>query len=146
MPYEPTIERLALSYEIPLIDWGRGGDSLLLTTGAGLMMATCDVIPRIRWAADIGGGKPYPALGDFLCWANRLVPGLVIGHFWFSVTAPEPIRLALGQVEERKLLVRSNLPLGVGLSFGSFRDLIEAAADRVVIQFGVHHAGSEALG
>ena len=132
---EVTLEAVARMYRIPIIDWGRGGDSLLLSTGAGLMMATCDVIPRIRWAVDLGGGQSLAGLGDFLSWCNRLVPGLVIAHLWFSVSSPEAWRTALAQVEERKLLVRTNIPLGVGRSFSSFRDLIEACADRVVIQF-----------
>lgn len=41
-----------------VMDYERGGDGLLVTTGSGMAMAVMDLCPRLGWAIDLGGGRP----------------------------------------------------------------------------------------
>ncbi len=129
---ELLLPRAMASYGVPVLDWERPGASgLLLSVGAGLMLATMDALPCIRWAVDLGGGKPYPKLGDALVWADRLV-SVVVVHAWFSVTAPSTLRASLLSLRRVPLVVRSNMTLGSHFQaadtppLGSFAELVRA--------------------
>jgi hypothetical protein len=111
-------------YGVPVIDWGRRGDSLLVAVGFGIMMATMDSAPGLAWAADVGGGAVYPRLGDWLEASAQTVRRVVLVG-WFSLSDPRPLAKALARVPAERLLAWSNVPLGVGREFPDLRALVE---------------------
>jgi succinyl-CoA synthetase beta subunit len=132
MPDPRIIQSVSQAYHVPVIDWERPGDGLLLAVGAGLMMATMDEITRLRWAVDLGGGTRWEdpnrnRLHEWLVWLNREV-AIVVVHAWFSVSDPGPIARAIRAIDEAKVLVKSNVPLGYGTEFPDIRSLATAAA------------------
>jgi hypothetical protein len=90
-------ERLAAfarGYRIPLIDYSRPSSGLLVSSGAGCMMAAMDSCPALRWCLDIDQLAPESRLAQFLAAAEHLArPIAVLG--WFSITDPVPLRAAL---------------------------------------------------
>jgi hypothetical protein len=49
---------IAAFFGFALIDYGRAGDGLMISSGAGLMMAAMDVCPRVRWCVDLDAYRP----------------------------------------------------------------------------------------
>jgi succinyl-CoA synthetase beta subunit len=131
------VESVSQAYLVPVIDYHcparpRAGDGLLLAVGAGLLMATMDCIPRLRWCVDVGGEQRWEdharnRLHEWLVWMNREV-AVVVVHAWFSVSDPGPIARAIRAVDAEKLVWKSNVPLGHGAEAADIRALAAAAA------------------
>jgi hypothetical protein len=120
------LPRVCRAYGLPEpIEYPRGSAGLLLAVGSGLMMATMDAVPELRWCIDIGGGRDYPRLPDAAVWFDRLVP-LIVVHAWYSITAPYALRSALPCITHARLIVKSNLDLGT-FQAETFHELQEAA-------------------
>lgn len=118
----------ARGYGIPLVDYEREGDGVLISVGSGLMMATMDAIPRLRWCVDIGGGRIPPRLADWLVFVDRLVP-LVVVTAWFTVTDPAPVRSALQVLRRPLVVVKSNVDVGLGQRFDDIGAISEYLKD-----------------
>lgn len=82
--------RVAAAYRLPhVVDYGpqRPGRGLLITTGAGLLLADMDVLPSCRWAVDIGASRGHPHAADWAAVCARLVTHTV-AHLWMAITDP----------------------------------------------------------
>lgn len=88
-----TVEQISRAYRVPLIDYGRDGDWLLVSSGSGIMQAVMGEVAEFRWCADIDEA-PDGRLADWLLWMERLC-GLVAVVGWFSLTSPAPLRDAI---------------------------------------------------
>lgn len=123
-----NLNQIARSYRVPLIDYGRSGDGILIATGAGLMMATMDAIPRLRYCMDLSGGRDMSGLESFLQWASRVCP-LFVFHGWFSISEPKGFVTAIRPFSKRTVW-RSNstFPEGVMLA-EDFQSLIRLASE-----------------
>ena len=123
----PELIRIAAAYGVDLYDYERSGDGLLIAVGAGLMLATMDVIPRIRWCCDLSGGRGG-RLADFLYWADREC-NLFVVNAWFSISDPAPIAAAFAPFAA-KTIWRANADGPAGAFAASdFRGLIQAASE-----------------
>jgi hypothetical protein len=116
-------EGIARSFFVPVVDYDRPGEGLLIAVGAGMMLATMDLIPSLRWCLDVGGGASFVANRGLLCERNRLLEYLawmdrvashVVVAAWFSVTSPADLARALSAVDPARLFVYSNRDLGAG--------------------------------
>jgi hypothetical protein len=92
-----ALGQLARAYRVALIDCEDGHDGLIVSSGAGIMTAARDVID-FRYVFDIDA-SPTARLADFLLWAERFVPDIVVVG-WFSLTDPEPLRAAIRGLRE----------------------------------------------
>ncbi len=93
-----TLEEVARLYAIPLIDYERPSNGLLLSSGCGLMMSVMDAVPELRYCVDVGPMKS-PRLKDFLLFARRMVSPIGVVA-WFSVTSPSKILDACEGLED----------------------------------------------
>lgn len=144
LPRTTLARNLASAYLVPLIDYEREGRGLLLAVGSGLMLATMDLIPELRWCLDVGGGRSFVLhsglemernlLREWLVWMNREVD-LVVVAAWFSVTDPTALKDALRSVDEGKLACYSNAGLGRGERATDLADL-KGRAERIVARAG----------
>lgn len=86
----PTPVDVARAYGVPaVVDYGpeRQGRGLLVTTGAGLLLADMDLLPNCRWAVDLGAGRHNPAARDWMrACAHRTCH--LVAHVWCSITDP----------------------------------------------------------
>lgn len=126
------VEAISEAYRIPLIDYGRDGDGLLLAVGSGMMMAAMDLLPRMRWCVDLGGGQRFDGpnrnrLAEWLAWMNREADVVAVAA-WFSVTDPRAIREALAVVTPGRLAVYSNIDLCTGPRCGGLDTLAKVVA------------------
>jgi hypothetical protein len=128
-------------HQVPVIDYGRHGKGMLLATGAGLMMATMDAIPELRYAIDLSGGKWPRGIERCVDWLIECDHvGFLVVHAWYSVSDPQPMRALLAEFAGRvDIVVRSNVDLGVP-SVPSF-NLLSVAASGLATRCRVHHCG-----
>lgn len=104
------LNRVALAYNVPLIDYERPGDALLISVGSGLMMASMDAMPRCRWCLDAGGMRDPTPLTSLLVFASRIVD-LIVVNAWYSISSPRVLSDALRAGSRVPLIIRSNVPL-----------------------------------
>jgi hypothetical protein len=83
---EPTVPQVARAYGLEVIDYARAGTGLLISVGAGLMMASMDLATSCRWSIDLRV-TDISRLGDALG-ALEVLCDPVIFVAWFSVTDP----------------------------------------------------------
>ena len=125
------LPRVFRAYGLPeLYDYERESSGLLIAVGSGLMLATMDAVPSLRYCTDIGGGIPLPRLADAAHWIGRLVP-LVVVHAWFSISVPDALCEALPVLGHSpcRLIVRSNaLDTSIALETRAmtFHNLVQA--------------------
>jgi hypothetical protein len=116
---------LASMFEVPLIDYGREGDAVLIASGAGIMMATMDQVPRIRWCVDADCMRALPWRVEWFMTAldrNSNVSLLAVAG-WFSLDTPEHLRRGLQSIERMRVETYSgNLGVfdGESASFAEF--------------------------
>lgn len=129
-----TLLRFARGYGVDILDWGEQlrGSGLLVSVGAGLMMSTMDSCPSLRFALELGGGRSYDKLDDFMICADRLCSVIAV-HAWWSLSASQPLIDALKHVVTAPLIIRS-MPneLGIespGQSVGTFIEFVAAVDD-----------------
>lgn len=89
-----TLATVSDAYHVPVVDFRRPGEWLLISSGAGIMSGVMDVATRFRWCLDIDEAKEC-RLADWLLWADRLLGGRIALVGWFSLTDPAPLRAAL---------------------------------------------------
>ena len=116
---------LADAYGIPgVVDYGphRAGSGLLVTTGAGMLMADMDVRPDCRWAVDLGAGRHNPAAADWVEACSWICTHLV-AHVWMSLTSPDWMADVLGRFPRARVACYAYPPLDVGTTLHSLAEL-----------------------
>lgn len=108
--------RVARCYRLPhVIDYGPGrdGSGLLITTGAGLLLADMDALPTCRWAVDIGASRGHEHAAAWAAVTARLVTHTV-AHLWMAITDPAWMGAILASFPPDRLAVcaRPHLPYG----------------------------------
>lgn len=121
---------LARAYRVAgLIDYGpHRGNSILIATGAGLLMAAMDALPSCRWAMDLGGMRGNANFREFITGLGYCTDRLVICA-WFSITDPAKFVTNLHGYPEDRLIVYSQPdPLDYGIQASSMDDMTQKAA------------------
>jgi hypothetical protein len=123
------VGQLGRAYDVPLIDYERPGWGLLITCGAGLIMAGMDALPSARWVLSSEGLKAEPPARylHFAEAAGRLV-SYVAAYTLFGMDIPEPVSLILRQFPAERVCWYSNRPLGVPGQCSDLDQLAAAAA------------------
>jgi hypothetical protein len=101
--------KLAKYFGFDLIDYDRSGDSILIASGSGLMMAIMDVCPRFKYCIDIDNFREIanriPQLisaFDLNCEVN------IIGIAgWFSIDNPEQLIIAQKKIKQSECIAYS---------------------------------------
>jgi hypothetical protein len=122
---ELTPASLGRAYGIEsVIDYGprRAGSGLLISAGAGMLMAMMDQLPACRWALDTGTIRGHPRAADWAEACSWLVSHVAC-HLWLTVTGPEWVRGVLQRFPPDRLAVWSNVPLGLGYQAADTADL-----------------------
>lgn len=150
-----TLDQASRLYHIPLTDYGAWGDDsrgngLLVSSGCGMMMATMDCVPALRWCVDTDDlrGRKSARIDDFLLVAQYLATPLGVCG-WFSISDPAPLRRAVEALSRPVVVYTGNVRLGVVGEVDSFdkflRALQAASASGAasVEPFGVHPGGTD---
>jgi hypothetical protein len=121
-----TLEHASRLYQVPLVDYGADrGRGLLVSSGAGMMMAIMDQCARIRWCVDIDAlpRRESVRVADFLLLAEpHCDPIGVCG--WFSITNPEEMLRAVRQLRAPSVYL-GNVRAGLDGECDSLRAFIE---------------------
>ena len=106
------INSLAERLGIPLIDYERAGDGLLISSGCGIMLAVMDSVPTLRFCVDIDDAGCGDRFADFIQWIRywKTVPLFCVG--WFSLTSPEPLKRIVDNVRGEVLAYTPGVDLG----------------------------------
>lgn len=107
------------------LDFGRG-DGLVLTTGAGLMLALMDQIPNARWCVDIGPDRGTQKVIDWATFTGRLVR-FTVAHLWMSLTGPAWMKEVLSCFPQDRLAVWSWPQIQAGYTADSMEELAQWA-------------------
>jgi hypothetical protein len=103
-----TPAQLAVQFDVPLIDYRRPGDGILIASGCGIMMSIMDLVPRLRWCvdADLMRALPPWRIEWFMTALDRNteIPLLAVAG-WFSLDSPRYLRAGLDAVT--RMQVRS---------------------------------------
>ena len=95
-----TPTALAQYFGFELHDYKRAGDSILIASGSGLMMAIMDAVPRFRWCIDIDSHRDIthrvPTLMSALDINCQFKAIAVAG--WFSVDKPHTLQQGISKV------------------------------------------------
>ncbi|GAA0976002.1 hypothetical protein Q7689_00685 [Nocardiopsis tropica] len=117
--------RAARLYGLPhVIDYGpdRAGDGLLITTGAGLLLADMDELPTLRWAVDIGASRGHLHAADWAAVAARTVTHTV-AHLWMAITDPAWMRGVLEPFPADRLAMCSRPRIDIGHQAATVEEL-----------------------
>lgn len=78
-------------FDVEIIDYDRNGNDLIVSSGAGIGMATMDVVSSARYFFDIDKYRyqniDFEALGIFL--ASKCKRLIIVG--WFTIDVPKNI-------------------------------------------------------
>lgn len=121
------VRQAAALARVPLTDYDRPSSGLLVSSGAGIMMAVMDAAPALRWCVDIDGLPARADLEFFLRLADGDAEPLAVCG-WFSITDPTTLRRALGALRARALVYAGNVRLGVKGEMDSLGALVAALA------------------
>jgi hypothetical protein len=124
-----TVEQASRFYGVPLIDYERPGSGLLVSSGSGIMMATMDAVPALRWCVDIDGLGRGARLAEFLQLAEHVADPIGICG-WFSITDPTVLREAVRSMTRAPLVYAGNIVLGAGAEVRSLDDFVRALRER----------------
>jgi hypothetical protein len=125
----------AKGYRLDLHDYGgHRGAGLLVSSGAGSMMAIMDHAPSLRWCLDIDHLPREGRLAGLLACAAHLPEVLVAFAGWFSITNPKPLFLAI-QTVPRKARAQwhayvPGLPFPVGNNHSTLEQFLAALSAR----------------
>lgn len=125
--WEDSVDVVALSraYGFDVTDYGRArGRGVLLSVGSGLLMAAMDLMPSLRWATDLSGGKPAEQTREWCTWLDRVVSHVVVVA-WFTITDPAFLAVGLEAVDPDKLAWHAP---GVDLRAGGRFEQLDALA------------------
>lgn len=103
------VELCARLTGVPLIDYGRPTEGVLVGSGSGLMMALMDVCPNFRWCTEFDNAQNANWI-DFIEGVSRHVLVVVAG--WFSITDPRALREAVGRGHGVITYAGCSTPLG----------------------------------
>jgi hypothetical protein len=123
------VGQLARAYDVPVIDYERPGYGLLITCGAGLLLAGMDAIPECRWVLSSEGLKEIPPQNwrDFMDAAGMIISVLAV-YTLFGMDIPEPVTALAGRVSPARVCWYSNRWLGhVGAECPDLDTLAETA-------------------
>ena len=104
----PTLARAYAGLQV--YDYERPGSGMLFCIGSGLMMATMDMIPSLKYCCDLSGHRNWEGLRNFMGWLPRFTEYTAVAA-WFSITPPEGLKYALEMHSETGLFVYSNVKL-----------------------------------
>lgn len=117
------LSRFSSQYYIDLHDYGRPSDWLLVSSGSGVMMAAMDACPQFRWCMDIDALGNRSRFSRWLQWADNFVSGIgVVG--WFSITDPEMLRNAIGNLRRQPIIYTPFAEVGLGRYCSRFEDFV----------------------
>ena len=127
-----TPERVASYFGVELIDHGADrGRGVLLASGAGLMMATMDACPPLRWCADLDRIRHATHRIPMLAVAldnHRDVHAIALAG-WFSLDDPLPFYDAMARIRHSKRFIYLVTPNGGdGASLGDFIGAVNSYA------------------
>jgi len=93
-------EYIAAYFGYALTDYGRAGDGLMLSSGAGLMMAAMDVCQRVRWCVDIDAVRPlWSRLPELMVALDRNCGlGVLVVTGAFLADKPDQLRAGLARL------------------------------------------------
>lgn len=103
--------QLARAYRVPVIDYQRRGEGLLVSSGAGIMAAVMDAAPCLSWCVDVDELREGHRFADWLLWSERVATRIVIVG-WFSITDPAPLRAAIRELQRVPLCYTPFTELG----------------------------------
>lgn len=106
-----TVQTIARAYRVEIFDFERGDDWLLVASGCGILMSIMDVEPRFRWCIEVDAWKESHRLHDLLIWLERLTKRIAIAG-WFSISDPEPFRLAVASLKTKPLCYTPPVSIG----------------------------------
>jgi|GEM_PF-2668618 len=114
---------------VNIYDYLRSGNSMLISLGSGLLMATMDQIPGIRYAIEFTKQeRENDRFVDFLALSSNYVDHVCI-HAWFSISKPDALKKVLESIPEDKIVYKANADLGRGRRFETFSELSEHLRD-----------------
>jgi hypothetical protein len=95
---------LAKYFGFDLIDYKRQGDSVLIASGAGIMMSIMDVVPRFKYCIDIDSYRQINNRVPQLISALDLNCSLgIIGIAgWFSIDKPKALQEGISKIKKTK--------------------------------------------
>lgn len=121
---------LAAFFGVPLIDYRRDGDGVLIASGCGIMMAAMDEAPCFRWCVDADSmrwGPPW-RIEWFMTALDRNTTVDLLGVVgWFSLDKPTYLRAGLDSVRRMRTVTYSG---GVGAFDGeapTYREFLRRA-------------------
>lgn len=119
-----TPTALAQYFGFELHDYKRAGDSLLIASGSGLMMALMDSVPRFRWCIDIDSHRDIAhRVPTFMSALDLNCQFKAIGVAgWFSVDTPHTLRQGITKVTRAHCIAYSG---GMGVFPNEQRTLRE---------------------
>ena len=97
---------IAKYFGFDLIDYDRQGDSLLISSGAGVMMAIMDAVPRFKYCIDIDSYRHITNRVPQLISALDLNCNLgIIGIAgWFSIDEPKALQEGINKIKRTKCI------------------------------------------
>lgn len=92
-----------------LIDYERQGDGLLIASGAGIMMAVMDAVPRFRYCIDIDAHRDINSrVPEWMVAIDQNTDLKVIGVAgWFSIDKPQALQEGIKRVKHKALIAYS---------------------------------------
>lgn len=104
-----TPTALAQYFGFDLHDYKRAGDSLLIASGCGLMMAVMDSVPRFRWCIDIDSHREIAhRVPTFMSALDLNCQFKAIGVAgWFSVDTPHALQQGIAKVTRAQCIAYS---------------------------------------
>lgn len=95
---------IAKYFGFDLIDYERQGDSVLIASGAGVMMAVMDAVPRFRYCIDIDSYRSITSRVPQLISALDLNCnfGIIGIAGWFSIDEPKALQEGISKIKRTK--------------------------------------------
>lgn len=101
---------LAQLFGVPLIDYHREGNGVLVASGCGIMMAAMDEAPCFRWCVDADSmrwGPPW-RIEWFMTALDRNTAVELLGVVgWFSLDRPTYLRAGLDSIRRMRTVAYS---------------------------------------
>lgn len=95
---------IAKYFGFDLIDYERQGDSVLIASGAGVMMAIMDAVPRFKYCIDIDSYRSITSRVPQLISALDLNCnfGIIGIAGWFSIDEPKALQEGISKIKRTK--------------------------------------------
>ena len=98
--------KIANFFGFHLIDYKRQGDSVLIASGAGIMMAIMDSVPRFKYSIDIDSFRHLnDRVPEFMCALDLNCNIEVLGIAgWFTVDKPTALQQGINKIKRTKIV------------------------------------------